>query len=95
MTADGATVTFDVVSNAVEYEFYRVTSDNDGNKSYTLIKGATLSSKEESGQLSRKLTSGMLGAAGTYDIVVRAVGDKSEGWFKTPLGAGTVVTITV
>lgn len=95
VTADGATVTFDVVPNAVKYEFYRVAADETGNKSYTLIKNATLSSKEESGQLSRKFTSGMFGAAGTYNVVVRAVGDKSQGWFKTPLGVGTEVTVTI
>ena len=89
LSADGATVTFNTVDNAVEYEFYTVAADG----SCTLIKNFTVKDNGEN-TMSVKFSSAHL-SAGVNTIAVRAVGDKSAGYFKSPKPDADTATVTV
>lgn len=89
LSADGATVTFNTVDNAVKYEFYTVAADG----SCTLIKNFTVNDNGED-TMSVKFSSAQL-SSGVSTIAVRAVGDKSEGYFKSPKPDADTATVTV
>ena len=80
LTAEGATLTFDSVANAAEYEFYIVT-ETEGGKTYSLIDNYTVNATAGE-TVSVTFTSALLNA-GEHTIAVRAVGDKMAGWFKS------------
>ena len=79
----GTTISFGAVENAVSYEFYSFTEGADGNRYYTLIQGASLKPSSNAGILTYTFKADA--ATGTQNVIVRAVGDKSAGNFKSPL----------
>ena len=89
LAADGATLTFNTVDNAVGYEFYTVSASGTVTAvPYMYVKDngeATLSVKFSSNYLT----------AGVHTVAVRAVGDKSEGYFKSPLPDKNTETVLV
>lgn len=91
VSSEGATVSFDAVEGAVKYEFYIVTDGVDG-KNYTLIDKASLNASGYGRQTYTFRTSAL--EPGTYTIAVRAVGDKMQGLFKSPLG-DTMQTVEI
>lgn len=91
VSSEGATVSFDAVEGAVKYEFYIVTDGVDG-KNYTLIDKASLNASGDGRQTYTFRTSAL--ELGTYTIAVRAVGDKMQGLFKSPLG-DTMQTVEI
>lgn len=77
--AEGASVTFAAVENAVEYEFYFLSSDG----TWQLIESIGM---DDTGAESYTYTfSPRFLNPGEYTVAVRAVGDKEEGWFKSAL----------
>lgn len=91
VSSEGATVSFDAVEGAVKYELYIVTDGVDG-KNYTLIDKASLNASGDGRQTYTFRTSAL--EPGTYTIAVRAVGDKMQGLFKSPLG-DTMQTVEI
>lgn len=89
LAADGATLTFNTVDNAVGYEFYTVSASGTVTAvPYMYVKDngeATLSVKFSSNYLT----------AGVHTVAVRAVGSKSEGYFKSPLPDKNTETVLV
>ena len=89
LSVDGATVTFDTVENAVGYEFYIVSASG----SATLVPYLYVSDNGKE-TMSVELTSRYL-SSGVHTVAVRAVGDKSAGYFKSPLPDAATQTVTV
>ena len=79
LEADGATISFDSVENAVGYEFYT----RGAGGTFTLVPSLAVSATAD-GRVTVKLSDAYL-TPGTHEIAVRAVGDKEEGWFKSAL----------
>lgn len=89
LASEGATLTFSAVENAVEYEFYAKLADG----TYALVENLTV---KDNGAETYSVTFGTRQLeAGTYDIVVRAVGDKTEGWYKSPVPDADTAYATV
>ncbi len=89
----GTTISFGAVENAVSYEFYSFTEGEDGMRYYTLIPNATLKPQSNTGILNYTFSADAL--TGTQNIIVRAVGDKNKGYFKSPLDNSVpYVTVT-
>lgn len=82
-TNGGTTISFAAVENAVSYEFYTMIEGADGNRYYTLIANETLRPSSNTGILTHTFKANA--ATGTQKVIVRAVGDKSAGYFKSPL----------
>lgn len=95
--AQGNKIEFNPVANAIRYDFYVVTVNESGNRVFTLINNASLASQNAPGRLSQTITSAATGLApGQYQIAVRAVGDKKQGYFKSLLNDETqVVTLNI
>lgn len=89
---NGLTISFAAVENAVSYEFYTFTEGVDGNRYYSEKPIATFKPGTNTGALEYTLSASA--ATGTQNIVVRAIGDKSAGYFKSPLN-NTVPYVTV
>ena len=89
LSADGATVTFNTVENAVKYEFYTVAADGTVN----LIKNFTVNDNGEN-TMTVKFSSAQL-ASGAHTVAVRAVGNKTQGYFKSPLPDADTTTVMV
>lgn len=94
--ANGNKIEFDSVANAIRYDFYVVTVNESGDKVFTLINNASLVSQNVQ-RLSQTITSAATGLApGQYQIAVRAVGDKKQGYFKSLLNDETqIVTLNI
>lgn len=82
-TTNGTTISFAAVENAVSYEFYTMTEGADGKRYYTIIPNAVLKPSSNAGILTYTFAAGA--STGTQNVIVRAVGDKSAGYFKSPL----------
>lgn len=94
--ANGNKIEFASVANAIRYDFYVVTVNESGDKVFTLINNASLVSQNVQ-RLSQTITSAATGLApGQYQIAVRAVGDKKQGYFKSLLNDETqIVTLNI
>ena len=98
LSADGATVTFNTVENAVKYEFYTVAADGTVNLvaadgTVNLIKNFTVNDNGEN-TMTVKFSSAQL-ASGAHTVAVRAVGNKTQGYFKSPLPDADTATVMV
>lgn len=104
ISLSGKTVSFNAVVNdingeaitgKVSYELYTVVFGEDGKGYFTPIAGATIAPDTNSGVLTITVPDGKL-EAGTHNIVVRAVGDKKQGFFKSQLkDSMSYVTLTI
>lgn len=94
--ANGNKIEFASVANAIRYDFYVVTVNESGDRVFTLINNASLVSQNVP-RPSQTITSAATGLApGQYQIAVRAVGDKKQGYFKSLLNEETeVVTLNI
>lgn len=89
LVSDGASLTFATVENAVGYEFYTISASG------TVLPVPYLYVKDNGDATITVTFSSRYLDSGVHTVAVRAVGDKSEGYFKSPLPDAATETALV